>query len=285
MGLSSSQMSLLRDWESTHDYRSKGLFDYSYLLSACATKTSAPFIAIAEGDVLAARGWYPRTLAAAEHIDALDAFDDDHPYLSPTLPSDTPTDQLPPSSWLYLRLFHTETYLGWNKEFWPTYLLTSALIFLIAGTTLIALRATFPYALSRPLSNPTLTLILTLYVPLSILLFFALGRPTVLPLPQPSPAGAQLMSNFGCCSQGFVFPRRMVPFIKKRIEEKRAEYIDMLMEAAAGEWGLERWGVNPSLLQHVGGESAKGDEIADERARMIWSFGFERWGKEGAGPP
>ena len=77
----------------------------------------------------------------------------------------------------------------------------------------------------------------------------------------------------------------MVPFIKKRIEEKRAEYIDMLLEAAAGEWGLQRWVVNPSLLQHVGGESAKGDDIADERARMIWSFGFERWGVEGAGAP
>ena len=69
-GLSSTQMSLLEEWESTHNYRSKGLFDYSYLLSTCAKKTSAPFIAITEGDVLAARGWYPRALAAVEHIDS-----------------------------------------------------------------------------------------------------------------------------------------------------------------------------------------------------------------------
>ena len=286
MGLSTSQMSSLRNWESEHDYRSKGLFDYSYLLSACTTKTSAPYVAILEGDILAARGWYPRALAAAEHIDNLDTYDEDHPFYSPEhTPTGTLHPDLPQASWLYLRLFHTETYLGWNKEFWPTYLLTSFLIFFLLGTSLVVLRATFPYTLSRPLSNSTILLILFTFLPASIALFFALGRATVLPLSKAPPAGVQLMSNFGCCSQGFVFPRRIVPFIKKRIEERRVDYIDMMMEAAAGAWGLERWVVSPSLLQHVGGSSSKGDEIADERARMIWSFGFERWPEDGAGPP
>ena len=48
----------------------------------------------------------------------------------------------------------------------------------------------------------------------------------------------------------------------------------MLMEATATE-GYARWAVVPSLLQHVGRRSAKGDEYADWRAKMIWNFGFE----------
>ena len=79
-----------------------------------------------------------------------------------------------------------------------------------------------------------------------------------------------------------MFPSRVVPFVVRRIEERRVDYVDMLMEVVAGEWGLERWVSRPSLMQHVGGTSSKGDGVADARAKMIWSFGFERWGANGA---
>lgn len=276
IGLPAAQMAELRKWEQEKDYRSKGLFDYSHLLGACYERTSAPYVGILEGDVLAVRGWYSRAIAAAEHIDALDPADDVDASVADS--GDSPT-----ASWLYLRLFYTETYLGWNEEEWPSYLFCSVLTFLVTTSSLIALRAIFPYALSRPLSNPNIALITLAFLPLSIALYFALGRSTISPLPQPPPAGLQKMPNFGCCSQGFIIPRRMVPFLRRRIEERVVDYIDMMMEAIAGKWGLERWTVNPSLLQHIGGSSSKGDEIADDRARMIWSFGFERWPSEGAG--
>jgi hypothetical protein len=274
-GLPAEQIATLKKWETEHDYRSKGLFDYSYLLQACHDHTLAPYIAIIEGDVLAVRNWYPRALAAAEHIDNQDPLGEDDSDISTNPDKAT-------ASWLYLRLFFTETYLGWNKEEWPTYLAMSSLIFLTTGASLIALRATFPYALSRPLSNPTLLLILFIYLPSTIILYFALGRPTVSPLPHPYPAGVQVMSNFGCCSQGFIYARRMVPFLRARIAERVVDYVDMMMEAIAGAHGLQRWVVNPSLLQHIGGVSSKGDAIADARAELIWSFGFERWNSDGA---
>ena len=277
IGLSAEQIDKLRKWEQEKDYRSKGLFDYSHLLGACYERTSAPYVGILEGDVLAVKGWYPRAIAAAEHIDALDPFDDPDTSGSVAEPEDKPT-----ASWLYLRLFYTETYLGWNKEEWSSYLFYSMLTFILTGAALIALRATFPYALSRPLSNPNLALITLVFLPISIALYFALGRSTVTPLPQPSPAGVQKMPNFGCCGQGFIYARRMVPFVRRRIEERVVDYIDMMMEAVAGRWGLDRWAVSPSLLQHIGGTSSKGDNYADERARMIWSFAFERWPADGA---
>ncbi|KAI4141533.1 MAG: hypothetical protein LQ340_007613 [Diploschistes diacapsis] len=294
LGLPVSQLSNLRKWEEEHDYRSKGLFDYSYLLDSCYTKTSAPYIAILEGDVLAVRGWYARALAAAEHIDSLDPHDEDDPYLPPPSsdvgranPDSIPTQDLPKASWLYLRLFHTETYLGWNKESWPTYLPLSALTFLLTSSTLLLLRAMLPTSARRSpfLSNPSLLLITLIFIPLSILLFFLLGRPTVLPLPRPPPAGVQRMDNYGCCSQALVFARRQVPFVRQRIAERRVDYVDMLMEVAAGAWGMQRWTVEPSLVQHVGGMSSKGDAVADERAGRIWAFGFERWPEGGAPEP
>ena len=70
--------------------------------------------------------------------------------------------------------------------------------------------------------------------------------------------------------------------IRRRIDDRVEGYIDMLMERVAGMYGLQRWALVPSVLQHIGGKSSKGDAIADSRANMIWSYGFERWGKEGA---
>jgi len=94
---------------------------------------------------------------------------------------------------------------------------------------------------------------------------------------QPLTPGVHRMDNFGCCSQGFIFARHTVPLVINRIQYHTMDYIDMLMEVVADGEGLARWVVVPSLLQHIGGQSSKGDEIADSRAKMIWNFGFETY--------
>lgn len=248
-----TEVSKIKHWEETKDYRTKGLYDYAYLLQKCYD-TGAPYVVMVEGDVLAVEGWYPRAIAAAETVE------DQSPWDGEANP------------WLYIRMFYTEAYLGWNSEEWPRYLRWSLLIFLVTGTSLISVR-TCSKILQRDLSNISLAVILFVFLPACILLYFFAGRISM----QPPTPGVHRMDNFGCCSQGFIFARQTIPLVIDRIKHHSMDYIDMLMEAVADGEGLARWVVVPSLLQHIGGKSSKGDEIADSRAKMIWNFGFEMY--------
>ncbi|MCJ1435430.1 hypothetical protein MMC27_004803 [Xylographa pallens] len=240
-------------WEAEKDYRAKGLYDYSYLLQKCYD-TGASYVAMVEGDVLAVDGWYPRAMAAAEQVEDESPWDGEN------------------SSWLYIRMFYTEAYLGWNSEEWPKYLGWSFLAFLLISVSLIGARACSP-SLQRNMSNVSLVVISLVCLPACILLYFFAGKISM----QPLTPGVHRMDNFGCCSQGFIFARHTVPLVINRIQHHTMDYIDMLMEAVADGEGLARWVVVPSLLQHIGGQSSKGDEIADSRAKMIWNFGFETY--------
>ncbi|MCJ1289163.1 hypothetical protein MMC34_000695 [Xylographa carneopallida] len=243
----------IAEWEAEKDYRAKGLYDYSYLLKKCYD-TGASYIAMVEGDVLAVDGWYPRAMAATEQVEDESPWDGEN------------------SSWLYIRMFYTEAYLGWNSEEWPRYLGWSFLVFLVIVVSFIGARACFP-ELQRTLSNGSLVVVSLICLPACILLYFFAGKVSM----QPPALGVHRMENFGCCSQGFIFSHHTVPLVINRIQHHTMDYIDMLMEAVADGEGLARWVVVPSLLQHIGGQSSKGDEIADSRAKMIWNFGFEMY--------
>lgn len=252
--VNATELARIKQWEHDKDYKTKGLYDYAYLLQQCY-RTGASYTAMIEGDVLAVDGWYARALAATDIVEGQ----------SPSLAGQA-------ASWLYIRMFYTEAYLGWNSEEWPHYLGVSFLIFLLLTASLISVRACFP-SLQRLLSNPTLAVINLIYLPACILLYFFAGRVTV----QPPAIGVHPMDNYGCCSQGFIFSRRMIPLVVDRIQRQALGFIDMLMEATAGDEGFSRWVIVPSLLQHVGGVSSKGDAVADSRAKMIWNFGFEMY--------
>jgi hypothetical protein len=162
----------------------KGLFDYSYLLTKCAQQ-SIPYIAIFEDDTLAMDGWYHRTISAigvAEQQAALK-------YAKP--------------DFLYLRLFYTEIFLGWNSEEWRTYLLHSLCVAAVPTAILLFLHATSPTT-KRFMALKNCHTLFAMYCLLAtlILLLFALGRLTVFPIP----IGVNEMSEFGCCGQAFVFP-------------------------------------------------------------------------------
>ena len=84
--------------------------------------------------------------------------------------------------------------------------------------------------LQREMTNPTLAVITLIGLPACITLYFLAGRGIV----QSKEPGVQLMNNFGCCSQGFIFSRRVVPLVLDKIQHHVVDYIDMLMEAVLG---------------------------------------------------
>ena len=246
----------LMTWELEKDYRKKAIFDYTYVLQKCHDR-GAQWIAMIEDDTLAVKGWYPKAIEALEKADALQ-------------PGTHEKD------WLYLRLFFTEEFLGWNSEEWPRYLLGS--VGVIGMTTMIMLLIR-QFVLEKTLTNSILAVICLVWTPACILLYFLAGRLSMQPL---SP-GVYQMPKFGCCAQGLVFSDRMAPKVIGRLAQIREGFVDEIIEAWAAEAGLIRWVLIPSLLQHIGGHSSKGDDFGSKSkhdrsvAEKIWNFGFEMY--------
>ncbi|EPS34106.1 putative UDP-GlcNAc: alpha-1,3-D-mannoside beta-1,4-N-acetylglucosaminyltransferase [Penicillium oxalicum 114-2] len=239
--------------------REKGLLDYVYLLRACES-LNASYTMMLEDDVIALDGWYHRTkkaLSIAEKQTIAKGMD----------------------QWLYLRLFYTEQFLGWNSEEWPTYLLSS----ILAALGVVGLTAAIRYyrpATTTYLSNKVILVLTLVIAPLLILLFFAAGRITMLPIP----AGVHEMPKFGCCSQGLVFPRIRIKDLVSWYESQRIGYVDVLTETYADKNNDLRWALTPSVLQHVGSKSSKANMPGEHRHRTvsetIWNFRFEENDKE-----
>ena len=239
------QLVTLEHWEKENDYPAKSLFDYRYLLDSCY-HTESPYIAMIEDDVLAVDGWFPRVMAA---VDEVNSNGDD---------------------WLYIRMFYTEIFLGWNQEEWPAYLGWSSLAFVLLTGILITIR-TFSPRFRKDLSNPTVAVIALICLPLCITLYFLAGRVSM----QPPKTGVHRMDNFGCCSQGLLYPREVIPVVRSYIEHGGTRFVDTVVEDAARQENLARWAIVPSQLQHVGAHSSKVAIDADDKAKVIWNFAFE----------
>ncbi|KAL8932976.1 MAG: hypothetical protein Q9216_006583 [Gyalolechia sp. 2 TL-2023] len=251
--LNTEQLDLLKEWEQEKDYRRKAIFDYTYLLETCID-SGAAWIAMVEDDTLAVKGWYPRTMAALDVADSKSI------------------------DWLYLRLFFTEEFFGWNSEFWPTYLLASVSIVTAVGLSLWTLRI---FVLHRSVSNWTILTACFVYTPACIVLYFMAGRTSMLPMA----AGVHEMPNFGCCAQGFVFSSTAAARVVSKLKEIERGFVDMIIEEWANNEHLTRFAVVPSLLQHIGGHSSKGDDFAPNQplsvAETIFNFGFELYKQRG----
>lgn len=254
--VSHKQTTDLMDWEKNKDYRKKAIFDYTYVLQRCHD-TGAQWIAMIEDDTLAVKGWYKNAIEALE----------------------TANEQYPSTyedDWLYMRLFFTEEFLGWNSEEWPRYLAGSVGVTGMATMVLLLLRL---FALEKAITNILIAVICLICTPACILLYFLAGRLSMQPL---SP-GMYQMPKFGCCAQGLVFSNQMAPKVIARLAQKREGFVDEIVEAWANEANLVRWVVIPSLLQHIGGHSSKGDDYGGKSkydrsvAEKIWNFGFEMY--------
>ena len=250
------QFNKLLKWEENNDYRWKAVFDYVYSLRDCLG-TSAQWIAMLEDDTIAVAGWYPRL------IEALEKADEQQRWTRQT-------------DWLYLRLFYTEEFLGWNSEEWPLYFSVSIAVVATIGSVLLLLRSCQP---RRNLRGTFIAMVCFLITPACIVLYFLAGRLSM----QPLPPGLSEMPNFGCCGQGLVFSREMAPRVVDRLSERRVGFVDSLIEEYAKELDLKKLVVIPSLLQHIGAKTSKEvdlGEMAKSRrtvAERIWNFGFEMY--------
>lgn len=243
----------IEEWEAGGWYRNKTIFDYTYLLNDCYA-TGAEYIAMIEDDTLAVRGWYPRALTALRNVEARMA-------------------RRPNVAWVYMRLFYVEDLFGWNSEFWPTYLFWSFVVWTIATALLGAARSRLR-SFQSFLSDESMLLLTSLCIPALIALFFACGRNSNWPLAP----GIHEMNKNGCCSQGYVFPRSIVPSLLEKADLETDWLVDMMVEKIADEEGWIRWATSPALLQHIGSTSSKGYGF-DTSAKHLWNFGFELYHK------
>ena len=286
--VSPEQKHELETWEREKDFRRKAIFDYTYVMQKCAD-THAQWVAMIEDDTLAVTHWYPRAMAALEQADdgyrvttgpsppSVAGQGEDQIAKGPTTTITTTTD------WLYLRMFYTEEFLGWNVEEWPLYLFASTAVVLATAFALLLLRKAFSSRGSSSntiITNTSIATTSLICVPLLITLYFLSGRQSMAPTP---PYGVSEMPKFGCCAQGLIFSSNMTPQIITRLREAGSGFVDQLIEAWANELGMVRWVVAPSLLQHVGAHSSKGDDLGDGAkwdrsvAEKIWNFAFERY--------
>ncbi|PKY04702.1 hypothetical protein P168DRAFT_137697 [Aspergillus campestris IBT 28561] len=241
----------------------KSLIDYKLSLDACYDHTDAPWIMMLEDDVVTQKNWYEPTTRSLDRITEWDERD-------------------AVADWLYLRLFYTEKFLGWNAEDWRTYLGWSVAAVLSAAVAGITARSGRP-SLRAVLTNRFLAVICLGFVPALIALYFLSGRVTM----HPMRPGIHLMNRHGCCSQGLVFPRQKVPLLSEYMQEwadvRHSKPVDTVIERWANENRFDRLAVSPSLMQHVGAASYKEKKKAfawegSHRvygAHGVWSMSFE----------
>ncbi|KAL4752036.1 hypothetical protein BDW72DRAFT_172330 [Aspergillus terricola var. indicus] len=94
--VSTEQLEHLRMLERQRNFYEKGVFDYLYALRTCQN-VNASYTIIFEDDIILATGWFAKTLKSLAEINRVEQA------------------QARTRPWLYLRLFYTETALGWSN--------------------------------------------------------------------------------------------------------------------------------------------------------------------------
>lgn len=190
--------------------------DYSYALEDCYTSSSALYIAVFEGDVLVAEGWFARVLTGLKNI----------------APRSEP--------WLDMRLFKEKRSIGWesyamfgNHVLW----ISIGISFVLLETTLLLRQHTK----NSSVSNPTLAVICLGSIPITLILFFQSGKASKLP----SKPGVSVQ-NWGCCTQGLVPPREQIPGLVSELTRKAPlTPPDIIAIEYAKRQGLQRYVLNP----------------------------------------
>ena len=233
----------IREWEEGGWYRNKTIYDFIHLMRDCYD-TGADYIAMIEDDTLAATGWLSSTLHALEVVQQSARAGQD---------------------WVYLRLFYVDDLLGWNSEEWPRCFVFAFLFWAALTGVMVSVKRRFK---SVPASS--VWMMSGLFIPAVIALYFLAGRQTMWPIR----AGVQEMNRDGCCSQGLVFPRSIVPLFLDQTDLTTDWLVDMMVEKIADQQGWTRWVVVPPVLQHIGATSSKGYGF-DNSAKTIWNFRYE----------
>ena len=235
------------------DFRKKALFDYAYLLRTCYER-NVPWVIMVEDDTIAADGWFYRTRRAVAELTKRSDYMD----------------------MLYLRLFYNERLLGWNSEEWFSYVVWSLFIEALVISAIVAALKYGPKETRQILTPLTSITIVAICTPMLLGLYFAAGRLTVSPLRR----GLNKMPTYGCCSQAFAFPSHVIPEMLEYYNSKVFEggYVDVLTEIYGRQHKLDRWALTPSVFNHVGGKSSKGEQTGlwgRKNTENIWNFSFE----------
>ncbi|KAJ6072640.1 hypothetical protein N7467_010725 [Penicillium canescens] len=246
--VSEEQFHHLQELEEQHNFYEKGVYDYIYLLNQCL-ETGAPYIFILEDDVILADGWFVKTMNGLHQL------------------SHGPTARN--NSWIYLRLFYTETSLMWSSsDFWYRNMPLAFLLVMGSGCALLlAIRRHWPT--TRPtLNNWTIAAVCLVVIPAFTGLLYMVGKYSLLPL-----EGVVEINGPGCCTQGLVFPREQVPALMARLQEKKSGQTDSMIEEYADQTGLTRLALAPQQLQHVGLRSSR--DNLEVNTQSTWAFWFE----------
>jgi hypothetical protein len=271
-GLPELERAGLRQAEEDRDLQLKGVYDYLYVLERCLADTASPFIAVFEDDIIFAADWMARTMRGLQYLV--------RDYRSAAGGADGKAAD----DWLYLRLFYTETHLGWANEgdWWYRYL---PLTLLLAGGATAALlgmlRAQACGGRTR-LDWPTIAVLAFLVVPGFTVLIFMAGKHN-LPLPgfslhhnlpfASSTGGVVPMDRHGCCTQALVFHRPALPGLIRYLRERQRGQTDSMIEDYCTEHGVKRFALNEQVVQHVGLVSSRGMAAVDTQS--VWAFWFE----------
>lgn len=196
---------------------------------ATGLETGAPYIFILEDDVILADGWFVKTMNGLHQL------------------SHGPTARN--NSWIYLRLFYTETSLTWSSsDFWYRNMPLAFLLVMGSGCALLlAIRRHRPT--TRPtLNNWTIAAVCLVVIPVFTGLLYMVGKYSLLTL-----ESVVEINGPGCCAQGLVFPREQVPALMARLQEKKSRQTDsmienMLIRLASRGWRWRR--SNYSMLDY-----------------------------------
>ena len=253
-----------------HALERKTVHDYAYALDRCLQTTDAPYIALFEEDILLADGWAARTLANLRIVEDM---------MRDPRRRDPKRGQVEPgrpNTWLYLRLFNQERSTGWfgGTGFWSNnaHLISLAVTLPLLMILLLA-RRRMPRHAARNLDGWTLLVICGVAVPLTVWLFFASGKASLVG----TPPGVR-EEFFGCCNQALVYNRAHAGALAKSMMDSAVARAspgrsDMLPKTFARHRGLARISAYPMLAQHLGRVSAI--DTSDDEARRVWSMAFE----------
>ncbi|OBT54354.1 hypothetical protein VE04_07119 [Pseudogymnoascus sp. 24MN13] len=255
--VSDSQMAHLKELEKERKFNEKLMFDFLYLIDHCR-QTGATWIAMVEDDVLAQDGWYHHTLRALEEVK--EKHDEN-------------------KTWVYLRLFYTEKFLGWNSEEWPTYLAWSIFVATIPALLALIIRNRAPSA-RKNLTNS--------FIATSSPRLRSRQHHTLLPRwPRQHAAattGSEPHEQLRRGAQGLVFSQDIMPKLVARLESVPPGPTGAAVETWAIEEDFERWPPTPSGTQHIGRKTMKqvfgepdkpSERYSIGAARGLWNFGFE----------
>lgn len=261
----------LQGWEERKEWYNKGVLyvpspvllrqaqlirigsDYLYALKFCQS-TNAPYTIIFEDDIIVAAGWMAKVREALSHIKQEG---EKNPLMA---------------NWIYLRLFYTETALGWEAkdDYWYGHITFTILLASFVGATILICVRFLVSSTQRHLDNPTIFILSAITIPSFVVLAFMIGKYSLFPI-----RGVITMNVHGCCTQALVFPKEEIPALVNYLSGVGHGQTDTMIEDYADKTGKQRLALGPQLVQHVGLESSRGNSLVN--GQSTWAFWFEEY--------